>query len=785
MNLLNILSMIKLMRLLLLPGVLMIFLFSGCEEDEILSTKYDRPDWLSGKVFTQIKDQPELSVFASAVELAGYDSIIDVSGSYTVFAPSDEAFNAWMSENNFSDVQDIPLERLSRLVSYHIVQNLWTKRQLRTLDVFGWIDTLDIYNDKPRGFKRQTLLRDENRKYGVASKGPRTEEDDNLIIVDTIGAPFQRRVLTDSRKYAPIFFQEYFDIYDLDFTDYEFYFDRPFNGGSDIHFADARIEGDEIFAENGVLYIVDRVVEPLPNSYQLLSENQSSFSYSSFLDLINQFPDFNYDQQETFDQPGADQGLQVDSLFNLRFPELAFDIASERTSAPNDVFGLPSDVTIRYHHGIVAPENNAFNDFLNEYINVSGGWGSLDQTPDHIKKIIANTYLSVNPIYPSDLQNGFLNGERDMVKIDNSDIIQKQFGSNSTLLGLNKAIVPRAFSSVAGPVYLRPGYQKVMFAIEHAGLLSALKRTNQDYMFFVESDFNTSIDSSLVYDPFREEFSTIQILGPGSITTYKLADSDLRTMLLNHIAVGQLQGVARKEFIPNLAGNYIIINNETGEFSGTAPTTFGFRGAETRPNFPTAITVNDENETTYEIDNWFSFSGSSLYSQISSQYPRFHALLVQAGLVLPQQFRYTFIADTESYTVLLPSDSALDAASDYLNGLSADELRDVLLLHFVRGDIIFTDGKKQQRYYETARVDESSTPFSTVYTQIFIQPDIDVIRIKDNNSNNFTEINESDLTNKLAGVTTTGTNDVFPIIKTNAVIHEIDKVLIKEELDTN
>lgn len=137
MNLLNILSMIKLMRLLLLPGVLMIFLFSGCEEDEILSTKYDRPDWLSGKVFTQIKDQPELSVFASAVELAGYDSIIDVSGSYTVFAPSDEAFNAWMSENNFSDVQDIPQERLSRLVSYHIVQNLWTKRQLRTLDVLA------------------------------------------------------------------------------------------------------------------------------------------------------------------------------------------------------------------------------------------------------------------------------------------------------------------------------------------------------------------------------------------------------------------------------------------------------------------------------------------------------------------------------------------------------------------------------------------------------------------------------------------------------------------------
>jgi len=201
------LSMIKIKRLLLLPVILMVFLFSNCQKDEIFSSKYDRPNWLTGKVFTQIEDQRSLALFASAIELAGYDSIIDVSGSYTVFAPSNEAFEAWMSENSFSNVEDIPQERLSRLVSYHIVQNLWTKRQLRTLDVFGWIDTLDTYNDKPRGFKRQTLLREDNRKYGVASKGPSTAENDNYIIVDSIDAPFQRRVLTDSRSTHLSFFR--------------------------------------------------------------------------------------------------------------------------------------------------------------------------------------------------------------------------------------------------------------------------------------------------------------------------------------------------------------------------------------------------------------------------------------------------------------------------------------------------------------------------------------------------------------------------------------------------
>ena len=44
-------------------------------------------------------------------------------------------------------------------------------------------------------------------------------------------------------------------------------------------------------------------------------------------------------------------------------------------------------------------------------------------------------------------------------------IREKKVGSNATFIGLNEAIVPRAFSSVTGPVYLRQGYRKIMFLI--------------------------------------------------------------------------------------------------------------------------------------------------------------------------------------------------------------------------------------------------------------------------------------------------------------------------------
>ena len=63
----------------------------GCRDIYELE-KYQRPDWLVGKIYTQITTQPDLSDFSTCLQLTGYDTILDVTGSYTVFAPTNQAF---------------------------------------------------------------------------------------------------------------------------------------------------------------------------------------------------------------------------------------------------------------------------------------------------------------------------------------------------------------------------------------------------------------------------------------------------------------------------------------------------------------------------------------------------------------------------------------------------------------------------------------------------------------------------------------------------------------------
>jgi uncharacterized surface protein with fasciclin (FAS1) repeats len=765
----------KTLPLTLLASFLLIIV--GCKKEFDKGSKYERPEWLAGKLFTQIKDQADLSTFAKCLQLTGYDTIINTSGSYTVFAPDNAAFDLYFqSHPGYSTVEDIPAAELLRIVKYHIVQNPWSTDQLKSLDIYGWIDSTDITNDKPRGFKRETLLREKDRKFGISSN-----LEKNLVIVDTLASSWYRRQATDSRKFAPIFFKEYFSIYDLNLNDYAFYFGRPFDSPSDMYFVSGKIIKKDIFAENGFVHIIDRVVEPLQNAFQILNTKSADHSYSKFLDLVNTFPSFVFDVQQTNAQPGADQGKVVDSLFNITYPELTFDITSEKTKAPAGTLGLPGNVSIRYHHGLIAPTNTAFDDFVNEFLVGPNKWGNLQETPHHIRRMMVNSNMASGPLYPTDFTKGFYNGENDLITLDQNSIIQKQFGSNCTFVGVNKMVVPRAFSSVTGPVYLLRGYSRIMYAIEASGLLPALKRENQHYMLYVESDANLRIDSSFMYNAATGRFSVFLVSETSAQQIY-LTTNDLRTLILNHIGTEYPTGIGRKEYIRNLAGNYIIFNNQTNEVSGIAPTTYGYKGLVPSVVIPDQISTNADNGKTFDIKNWFNFSAPTLYLKISSTYPNFQNLLKLAGLTRDKEYRYTFISDNVNYTVFVPNDAAL--ASYRYDTLTTDELRKFLMMHFVQGDMIFTDGKKAAGYYETARVDEKSTTYTTVYTKIYIDPGTDVIRFNDKNGNNYETLNESAKTNMIAARNLGTGNEAFPMILSNAVIHEIDKVLLFNQLDT-
>lgn len=748
---------------------------TACTEKFQDQEKYQPPEWMEGKIFTQITKETDLSYFAQCLEKTGYDSILNTSGSYTVFAPSDEAFDQFLTEHppyRAMLESDQPSEQLIALVECQILYNAWSRKQFQSLDVEGWIDTRDELSE-PRGYKRQTLFREKNRSYPARRVGI------TYRIVDPGESNLMIKAYTQSNKFCPIFFMEFLGIHELDGSDYEFYFDRQFDSQK-LYFAGAEFS-ETIPAENGFIYKTDRVVLPLLNGEEILQDGYQAHTYKKFLELVQEFSEFSINLEATYDQPGAEEGLDVDTLYNLRYPELVFNIHNELAGNTDD-----PKYTVRDHHGLMVPTDQALEFFANEYL---WRWGGLDGIPRGTKKIIVNSHMARNAIYLKDLSQGFLNGEEDSVFIDEADIVQKAYGSNCSFLGLNKTIIPRVIKSVCRPMYLTRDYQIMMHAVEKTRVLSALKKSKADYAFYLPTDFKIGMlgDSSLTHVIDNPEIGTyhFESFNRNSESFQKVSTYDLRKRLLNQIAVSTPVASANKEFIRNLAGNYIVLEHDKGTVSGSRPTTFGFNGNEIIDLIPVPYEEETDNGIVYQVDAFFSFkSAGGYYGYLISEYPEFLDLLKKAGLYDPVYYDFPFLIDGEFYTVFIPSNQALN---DYgVDTMSNEELRKLLKYHFVRGDLIFTDGKMPEGLYPTTRIDESSTSYRTRNSTLHIRPGPDVIKIMDRHEEVYLEIGESKgETNIMITYDPDRESDSEWDYITTGVIHNIGKVFIKDSLQVN
>ena len=97
------------------------------------------------------------------------------------------------------------MEELEKITEFHIVQNPWTLEQLHILGPFGW-RTDDNNNWNTHAYKRKTILKNLDRKYWVVR-----ENNKERIVLDSTISDGYKKVFVESRKYVPIFYDEYMD----------------------------------------------------------------------------------------------------------------------------------------------------------------------------------------------------------------------------------------------------------------------------------------------------------------------------------------------------------------------------------------------------------------------------------------------------------------------------------------------------------------------------------------------------------------------------------------------
>lgn len=75
---------------------------------------------------------PNLSILVAALTRAKLASTLSKSGTYTVFAPTNDAFAAFLKANNFAKLEDVPLDLLESVLLNHVIGTTVKSSQLTT-----------------------------------------------------------------------------------------------------------------------------------------------------------------------------------------------------------------------------------------------------------------------------------------------------------------------------------------------------------------------------------------------------------------------------------------------------------------------------------------------------------------------------------------------------------------------------------------------------------------------------------------------------------------------------
>jgi uncharacterized surface protein with fasciclin (FAS1) repeats len=97
----------------------MLFLVAGCKPEEIpLLTTSDKP------ILSYLEQYPEkYSEFIKMLDKTGYSGFLNAYGTYTCFVPNNDAVAAFLKAKNLSSVDNIPIEDLKSLVSFHVIKD--------------------------------------------------------------------------------------------------------------------------------------------------------------------------------------------------------------------------------------------------------------------------------------------------------------------------------------------------------------------------------------------------------------------------------------------------------------------------------------------------------------------------------------------------------------------------------------------------------------------------------------------------------------------------------------
>jgi uncharacterized surface protein with fasciclin (FAS1) repeats len=648
----------KNMMLKLLKSVILIclILLASCEKEKF-KQYYERPSNLEPPIYANLQALGKFSSYLACVDKAGFNRLLSKTGYITVLAPTDSAFNVYLAENGLTSVDQIDTATAKKIVAYSILPDVYTSDQLDDYQSSALRTTVPDL-----AFKRKTSY----YKWIYTD----TANGQPVKVIDANGVGFESGssyvYSTDNNnKDIPFFTTNFLANNNITATDYNYFFpNATFNG---FNVADAQLIGKDIWAENGIIHIVNKVILPLPNLDEYLSSNPNYSKFRQLLDIYSK------------------EVSNASDDITLRYEQNTGHYEKIYQKIYNDIVFAPNCENFMKFGGgetyddqkdgwtIFVPTNEAINTFFqNKFLTYFSN--NINNVPPAQVLEFINAHMFRTTVWPSKFnvtQNYF--GEEARFDLS-TNVIDKKMCSNGIFYGVNKIQETDAFYTLLGDISLNPNYSLMLQALRTTQLYYLVKNRAIDLQVILLN--NAQIQSiGLNYN-----YGT----GTWDLTNTSLgtnATTALERILNLHIFLNKNINLAQRGFVESYGGEYVRFQY----LSASLGTTFYCPGKTTpriklyntnsngRTYFINPPTGQIGDPLTYSTDN----IGAKIEGSATSAFGEFYRYLEKSAkstaesdpAVSMNGFIYdlntkaiTGVKITENTTVIIPNNAAMQKA---------------------------------------------------------------------------------------------------------------------------
>ena len=457
------------------------------------------PDWPGADVsiYGYLQGQGNYTNMVRLIDDLDYRSVLDKTGSKTLFAADDDAFKRFFTKNDWGvGSYDMLTPAQKRLLLFgamidnsYQVQALSSTEGPKEGDCMRRKSSLDIYDNVSVMLKKDIP----DGIYWQMYK----DRDTLVVMHDMTPRPMIH------------FIERFMANKQITNEDYDFLFNNTTqrkNGDASVN--SAQILEQNIRCLNGFVNRMSEVVTPLPNMADIIATNPQT---TVFAQLLERYAVLDECGDEVTRSYNANNELKTDSVFQLRYfskrsqggakfssshnqkseanCELPYDPGWNSyyiTSNATAETAMQQDMAV-----MLVPTDEAINDYWNNGAGAAlkksfGSWQNVPySTLTELMK--ANMIESLVSSVPSKFQS-MLNDAADPMGITIDDVKEVLLGCNGAIYLTKRVFTPTSFVSVMYPTVVDQDMSIMHWAIEQLNYNAYLNSLNSRYSFFLPSN---------------------------------------------------------------------------------------------------------------------------------------------------------------------------------------------------------------------------------------------------------------------------------------------------------